>query len=158
MANQTQNRSAVHDTFVLERVYPHPVEKVFAALSDPKKKRLWFGGEEEGFEIKKFEMDFRVGQLETWEFNFKGGEPITTEVRYQDIVENSRVVVVYTMDFSGKRVSSSQVTTELIPTKEGTKLIHTEQGVFFDGCDHAPGRKEGTQAMLETLAKVLDKN
>ena len=158
MANQTQNRSVVHDVFVLERVYPHPPEKVFAAFADSKKKRHWFGGEDEGFEIQKFEMDFRVGQLETWEFNFKGGEPISTEVRYQDIVENSRIVVVYTMDFSGKRVSSSQVTTELIPTKEGTKLIHTEQGVFFDGVDQAAGRKEGTQGMLEILAKVLDKD
>lgn len=158
MTNQTQTRTATHDMFVLERVYPHKPEKVFAAFSDPNKKRRWFGAEEEGFEIKKFEMNFRVGQVETWEFNFKGGEPIVTEVRYQDIVENSRIVVVYTMDFGGKRVSSSQVTTELIPTKEGTKLIHTEQGVFFDGCDQAPGRKEGTQAMLETLAKELDKN
>ena len=156
MKNQTQNRSVVHDTFVLERVYPQSPEKVFSAFSDPKKKRRWMGGEEEGFEIKSFEMDFRIDHLETWEFSFKGGESIRTEIRYQDIVENNRIVVVYTMTFGDKRVSSSQITTELIATKDGTKLIHTEQGVFFDGVDQAAGRKEGTQGLLEALEKELE--
>ncbi len=158
MANQTQNRSVVHDTFVLERTYPQSPEKVFSAFSDPKKKRRWMGGDDEGFVVESFDMDFQVDHYETWQFSFKGGEKIKTEIRYQDIVENNRIVVVYTMTFGDKRVSSSQITTELIPTKDGTKLIHTEQGVFFDSVDQAEGRKVGTKELLEALAKELEQH
>jgi uncharacterized protein YndB with AHSA1/START domain len=31
-------RSTTHATFVIEREYPHPPAKVFAAFADPKKK------------------------------------------------------------------------------------------------------------------------
>jgi uncharacterized protein YndB with AHSA1/START domain len=156
MAHQIHKHSVVHDTFVIERIYPQSPEKVFTAFSDPTKKRRWMSGNDEGFEIETFDMDFQVDKFERWQFTFKGGERIKTEVRYQDIVENNRIVIVYTMTFGDKRVSSSQITTELIPENDGTKLIHTEQGVFFDGVDQAAGRKEGTKGLLEALAKELD--
>src|SRR5262245_23426362 len=37
-----QEPSVVHNTFVLERSYPVAPERVFAALSNPAKKRRWF--------------------------------------------------------------------------------------------------------------------
>lgn len=148
-------RSAMHDTFVIERHYDAAPAKIFAFFADTAKKRRWFGAEDEGFEIESFEPDFRVDHIERWTFRFKGGELITNDTRYQDIVPNERVVFVYTMDFGAKRVSSSQTTIQLIANGRGTTLIHTEQGVFFDGVDQAAGRQEGTRGLLDRLEHEL---
>ena len=151
-----QELTVTHSTFVLERSYSKPPERVFAFFSDPVKKRRWLGGDDEGFEIESFEPNFQVQQFERWRFRFKGGELIKNDTCYQDIVPNQRVVFAYTMTFGDKLISSSQTTVELIPTETGTKVIHTEQGAFFAGADGAQGREEGTRGLLEQLAKELE--
>jgi len=151
-----QVRTVTHSTFVLERSYSKPPERVFTFFSDPVKKRRWLGGDEEGFEIESFEPNFQVQQFERWRFRFKGGELIKNDTCYQDIVPNQRVVFAYTMAFGDKLISASQTTVELIPTETGTKVIHTEQGAFLDGADGAQGREEGTRGLLERLAKELE--
>lgn len=150
------DRSVTHNTFVLERNYSAKPERVFAYFSDPAKKRRWLGGDDEGFEIESFEPNFKVDGYERWKFRFNGGDVIKNDLCYKDIELNQRVVFVYTMNFGDKRVSSSQTTIEFIPSKTGTRLIHTEQGVFFDGVDQAEGREEGTRLLLEKLDKELD--
>jgi len=151
-----QEPSVVHRTFVIERSYPTTPERVFAAFSDPVKKRRWMGGEDEGFEIESFEPNFRVDCYERWRFRYKGGPLIKNDVCYQDTVPNRRIVIVYTMTFGDKRVSSSQSTMEFLPTETGTTFIYTEQGAFFDGVDNVEGREEGTRGLLEKLAKELE--
>jgi len=47
-----------HHTFVIDRRYAHPPEKVFSGFSDPKKKRRWMGGDDDGWTIEKFDMNF----------------------------------------------------------------------------------------------------
>jgi uncharacterized protein YndB with AHSA1/START domain len=143
-----KHTTAAHDTFVIERSYSAAPERVFAFFSDPAKKRRWLGGDEEGFEVEQFEANFKVDHYERWKFRFKGGVLIKNDVCYQDIVPNRRIVFVYTMTFGEKRVSSSQTTVEFVPTQNGTLLIHTEQGVFFDGADQAAGRREGAGGLL----------
>ena len=148
-------RSVMHDTFVIERHFDAAPARVFAFFADAAKKRRWLGGEEEGFEIESFQPDFRVDHVERWTFRFNGGELISNATRYQEIVPDQRVVFVYTMDFGAKRVSSSQTTIQLVADGRGTKLIHTEQGVFFDGIDQAAGRQEGTRGLLDQLERLL---
>ena len=36
-------RTQTHATFVLERYYPVPVDRVWDAFADPEMKRQWFG-------------------------------------------------------------------------------------------------------------------
>src|SRR3569833_3846037 len=151
-----KNPTVAHSTFTVERTYPKSAEKIFRFFSDPAKKRSWYGGEDEGFEILKFEPNFQVEGVERWEYRFKGGFPIETDVSYKDIVPNQRLVFVYTMRFEGKRVSSSQVTIELLAAETGTTLLHTEQGAFFDGSEQPGGREFGTKAMLERLVNLLE--
>lgn len=55
-----KQRSVTHATFVIERHYPASPERVFAAFSDPAKKRRWIM-EDKDFKPEAFEMDFRVG-------------------------------------------------------------------------------------------------
>jgi uncharacterized protein YndB with AHSA1/START domain len=148
-----KDRSVTHATFVIERHYPVPPDRVFAAFSDPAKKRRWFSGEND-FEPNNFEMDFRVGGRERSSFRAQG-VTCTNDTVYLDIVPNRRIVIAYTMTLGDRRISSSHATFELSPAKQGTDLIFTEQGAFFEGADGPQIREEGWNKLLDHLAKAL---
>lgn len=154
MAATTSTPTVFHGTFNIERHYPTPAKRVFAAFSDKAKKRRW-QVEGEGFTIEKFEMDFTVGGLEHASFRYQGGPLITMDLVYQDIVPDQRIVFAYSMAMEGKRMSASLTTIELLPGEKGTDVRFTEQGAFFDGVDSLQGREEGTRGLLEMLAKEL---
>ena len=152
-------QSVIHNTFVIERSYPQSPERVFAAFADPAKKRRWFG-ESENHEIEVFEMDFRVAGLEQFRYRFKEGSPFPgTELAnvgsYQDIVPNRRIVTASTMALGGNRISASLVTIELLPAANGTDLICTHQGAFFEGADGPQMREAGWRKLFDRLAGVL---
>jgi uncharacterized protein YndB with AHSA1/START domain len=154
-----QEQSVIHSTFVIERSYPKSPERVFAAFADTAKKRRWFA-EGENHEVEEFEMDFRVGGAERIRYRFKEGTPfpgvaLTNEGRYQDIVLNRRLVTASTMTLGDKRFSASLVTVELLPADQGTLLICTHQGAFFEGADGPQMREAGWRQLLEQLAKEL---
>lgn len=154
-----ETRDITHSTFVIERSYPHTPERVFAAFAEPSKKRRWFveGGNND---VEEFEMDFRVGGKERVRLRFKEGTPfpgaiLVNDGTYQDIVPNRRVVLAYAMAFGDKRFSVSLATVEFLPTGEGTKLILTHQGAYFEGSDGPKMREEGWNTLMERLAKEL---
>jgi uncharacterized protein YndB with AHSA1/START domain len=152
-------QSVIHNTFVIERTYPKPLERVFSAFADAAKKRRWFA-EGEKHEIEEFDMEFRVGGTERLRYRFKEGTPfpgvaVTNEGSYQDIVPNRRVVTASTMTLDDQRISSSLVTFEFLPTEKGTDLICTHQGAFFEGADGPQMREAGWRHLLEQLAKEL---
>ena len=56
------------------------------------------------------------------------------------------------------RFSSSHTTIELVPDGDGTKMILTEQGAYFDGKpESAAGREHGTRGLCDALATELDR-
>ncbi len=150
-----KERSVTHATFTIERNYPTPPQRVFAAFSDPVKKRRWFAEGEE-FQVESFAMDFRVGGIERSSFRVQGMECINDTV-YLDIVPERRIVMAYTMTLGGKRISSSQATVELLSAEKGTDFIFTEQAAFFEGADGPQMRQEGWTKLFESLARELAK-
>ena len=146
--------AVVHSTFSLERTYPSPPARVFAAFANQETKRRWFA-EGEGWQVDEFTVDFRVGGREVARFRFKGGPPMGNDTVYLDIVPERRIVLVYTMTAGDRRISVSLATVEIAPAGAGTRLVYTEQGAFFEGADAPRQREHGCRWLLEQLAEEL---
>jgi uncharacterized protein YndB with AHSA1/START domain len=142
-------RSIAHGTFVLERTYPATPSRVFRAWSDPAIKRRWFGS---GAEPKIFE--FREGGRELVESG-EGEFQFDFDVRYEDIVENVRIIYTYYMTMGGKRISVSVTAIELFAEGDGTRMTVTEHGCFLDGLDNMEQRRRGTEQLLGALGDEL---
>jgi uncharacterized protein YndB with AHSA1/START domain len=146
-------RSIEHATFVVERTYAAPPQRVFNAWADPTAKARWFAGSDE--ERGDYELDFRVGGRETSRGSASDGQVYTYEARYQDIVPDQRIVYAYDMYRDATRISVSLATVELKAEEVGTRLIYTEQGAFLDGEDKPQFREQGTGSLLDALGSEL---
>jgi uncharacterized protein YndB with AHSA1/START domain len=154
-------RTIIHDTFTIERTYPVPAERVFAAFASREAKDAWGGdGEpaEPGPDAGDSEFDFRVGGRERFASAFQG-TTYRYDACYYDIVPGQRIIYSYEMYANDARISVSVATIEFAATSDGTALTWTEQGAYLDGFDgpEAPRLREGgTAGMLDGLAKYLN--
>ncbi|HVO78833.1 MAG TPA: SRPBCC family protein [Candidatus Bathyarchaeia archaeon] len=153
------NPPVVHNTFVIERSYPHPVQKVFAAFSDPGKKRRWFA-EGHSHEVEEYRLDFRVGGSEHSAYRFEEGTPfpgvlLAAESVFLDIVSEQRIVQAGNMAIGGRRISAALATFQFISTANGTDLVFTHQAAFFEGADGPQMREQGWRKLLDQLEANL---
>lgn len=149
---------ATHSTFILERSYPQPPDRVFAAFSQPARKRRWYA--EGDHEIQEYEMEFRIGGGERLHYRFKEGHPIAgaeinNESTYQDIVSEQRIVITQKMSLNEKPISITLVTFEFVASGTGTDLVLTNQGTFLDWPEGAQMIEHGWRGLLESLGKHL---
>jgi uncharacterized protein YndB with AHSA1/START domain len=146
--------SVAHDTFTIERSFPVPPAKLYAAFATKEGKERWFTGPGE-WELLKREFDFRDGGHEHTSGKFPSGMVTQFDATYFDIVPNERIVYSYTMHINGNKISVSLATLEISADGSGSKLIMTEQGAFLDGYDDSGSRERGTRDLLEKVAKSL---
>jgi uncharacterized protein YndB with AHSA1/START domain len=149
----------IHDTFVLDRSYPHTRDKLFRALSDPTLKARWFFI---GNEAEAFEMDFRVGGREHQRRAMGHDTPfagrfLENEGRYEDIIPGERIVMSTTMTLAGRRISSALITYEISEDGSGgCSLRFTHQAAFYEGADGPDMRRGGWEKLLDSLAASLE--
>ena len=143
------NHSVVHATFSLERSYPVPPARVFAAWSDHAAKTRWFAGPDSGHQL-----DFRPGGREV-NHGDHDGVFMEFESFYRDIVDAERIVFSSTMTADGAVTTVSMTTIELIADGDGTTLLLTEQDAFLDGHELPEWREEGTGRWLDSLGREL---
>ena len=161
------DRSVLHDTFVIERAFPAPASRVFAAFATKEAKDVWGDTgdlSEPGADAAESEFDFRVGGHERFGFGYQGVS-YRYDARYYEIAPGQRLIYSYEMYADGVRISVSVATIEFATIEfaatadgTGTALTWTEQGAFldgFDGPDASGLRQGGTEAMLDGLAAYL---
>ena len=148
-------RSATHDTFVIEREYKAAPAKVFAAFSNPEAKAKWFVGPD-NWDKSNHKLEFRVGGRESVSGGPPGGPVHYYNGQIMDIVENARLIIAYEMHLDETRISVSLGTTEIHASGTGSRLIYTEQGAFLDGYDDAGERERGTQELFNLLGAFVD--
>lgn len=152
-------RSVVHNTFVIERSFEQSPRRVFKAFADRGEKRRWFA-ESESFETQQYGMDFRVGGAEDARYRMNEktplpGSTISYKGTYLDIVPEERIVTVSAMSLREHPISATLVTFEFLPQGEGTKLVCTHQGVFFEGSDGPERRRGGWERLFDQLERQL---
>lgn len=156
-----EERSVTHSTFVLERTYTAPPERVFAAFAEPAKKRRWFV-EGPHHQVEHYQIEFRAEGKEQARFRFNEGTALagvvcTNDTLYQDVVPDQRIVFASSMTLGDRCISASLVTAEFLPAKSGTELILTHQGAFFEGADGPEMREQGWRKLLENLQQEFSR-
>ncbi|MFI5591051.1 SRPBCC family protein [Amycolatopsis sp. NPDC051758] len=141
--------TVTHSTFTLERTYPVPPARVFAAWADQSAKTRWFVPD------GSHELDFRVGGRETVDATGPDGTALSVVSTYHDIVPEQRIVYSSTLS-GGKVLATVSVTTvELVGEGDGTRLVLTEQDTFLDGAEEPAWREQGTGDWLDRLGEAL---
>jgi uncharacterized protein YndB with AHSA1/START domain len=146
--------SVEHAQFTIERRYPAPLARVWAAWADAELKARWFVGSGD-WARGDYELDFRVGGREVSRGRTPGGDVHTYNALYWDIVPDSRLVYTYEMLLGERRMSVSLATVTLHSDGDGTLLVLSEHGAFLDGLDAARPRQHGWGALLDALAAVV---
>ena len=151
--------SVVHASFTIVRHWKHAPARVFEAFAKEEAKAKWFAGPGSWKLIEKL-FDFREGGREVVKGVHAGGTTHTFDCIYRDIVAPSgtdagRIIYSYVMYLDGRKISVSQAAIEIVPEKEGTKLVLTEYGDFLDGYDDAGSREHGTGLLMDRLETSL---
>lgn len=147
--------STEHATFTIERIYDAAPARIFQAFADRAIYDRWFV-KGDGWPIAEYAGDFRVGGRETGRFSPDGEMVFVNETVILEIAPDARIVTAYTMAMEGATpFSASIATVELKPDGNGTRLVYTEQGAFFDGRDNAAQREAGCAEIFDALGKEL---
>lgn len=148
--------SLTYATFTIERVLNAPPARVFDAYATLEAKMAWFKAPTD-IETLNRDFDFRVGGRERFHARWPSGLTSDFQAVYHDIVPNERIILIYDLFHNTEKLSVSLQTIELRPEGAATRLLHTEQGVYFSGgIEAVEGREHGTAWHVDNLVAVIE--
>ena len=150
-----------HASFVIDKTFPHPVSKVFAAFAEPALRARWQSPERGARPGDHIEFEFRGGGYERARWMMGDDTPfpgavISSEGLFLDIIDQRRIVSASNMMMNGTPFSGSLLSFEFAEDGAGTRLTCTHQGAFFENADGPEMRKDGWEKLLDSLATFLD--
>ena len=147
-------RSVIHETIVVERGYGAPIERTFAAFAQAQERARW-DVPDEGWEVTELIEEFRVGGRERSRFGPKGDPRYFSDGLYLDIQPNARIITAGTMHDRDVRMTCTLATLEFYPSARGTRLILTDQSVYF-GAEKPTDRRGGWGTILDNLERHVE--
>ena len=107
--------------------------------------------------VVEHEQNFRVGGgRESSRFGLADDAAYLSEGAYLDIVPGARIITAGTMHDDGARITATMSTVELYPEGGGTRLVFTNQSVFFDQETEAD-RASGWGEIMNRLSGYLER-
>lgn len=133
----------------IEEHYPHPVEAVFDAWSNPSNVKPWWGPAD--FTATKFDCDFREGG--DWRAVIVGpdGKPLNQSGRYTRIETNK--IIAFTFKWDDADSPETDVTVEFSADGDGTLV--TFRQAPFSSVESRRSHEEGWRECLARLGEHL---
>ena len=153
MTNQTTAQATSELSLAITRIFDAPRSLVFAAWTDPKHMKHWWGPK--GYTLPECEMDVRVGGRYRFCMRSPDGVESRNEGIFRDVEKPSRIVMSGCwVDPDGKPRSPMMVTTiELEERNGGTLLTLTTTG--FESIESRESHRGGWASSIERLAEYL---
>jgi uncharacterized protein YndB with AHSA1/START domain len=148
------DRSVIHDTVVVRRLYDAAAEHVYRAWTDAGLLERWYVPGDEKWSATIVEHDFRVGGGKRITFG-PSDETFVEDCHYVDIVPNRRICYAMTIARGDTRITVSMVTVELTPHGKRCDVRVTDQLAILDGGDTAKDRERGWGETLDKLPSAI---
>jgi len=139
----------------IERTLDAPRDLVWKAWTSPKHIKRWWAPRP--YQTPEVEIELEPGGKFYTRMTGPDGFDFSGTACVLEVVPNERIVYVYDMYSGDTQTSVSLVTISLQPSKTGTDLLITEQGVFLDGHDDPRSREHGTNVLIDQLERSLQR-
>ncbi len=143
----------------IKRVIKAPRDRVYAAWTDPKQMREWFGPE--GVRTRNVIADARVGGKFRWDLTSLEGEDMTAFGDYQELIPGKKAVFTWKWDDDEDWENViSIVTVELRDAGEGTevRLLHEQLPSEESRGRHEEGWTKVLGSLEEYIIQVTGKD
>ncbi|MCB1517255.1 MAG: SRPBCC domain-containing protein [Hyphomicrobiaceae bacterium] len=148
--------SVIQGAFTLERHFPVPRSRLFQAWSDKDELSIW-AAPAPGWTYETDRYEFRVGGVEISRFGPPGEEPFQVNSRFDDIMQDQRIVTAFSVARGVQRISSTVLCVEFHADRDGARLVLNETGMFFEGRETPDMRRNGTLQQIEQLGAYLSR-
>jgi uncharacterized protein YndB with AHSA1/START domain len=145
--------SVNHRTFAIERLLPGSPRHAFRFWSEFELKRRWISCHPD-WTVLEDDFNFVEQGGEHTRWLLLDGVEQALLITYLEIHPEERIVYAYTMQSSGRPISSSLVTVEFTPEGQKTRMTWTEQAVF-GSVEDGDIRERGTGLGFDRLVAVM---